>query len=87
MNLIDLFLLLLLALIAGTAASQLIGGRRDTIFNTVVGIIGSFIGPALFRLLDIDLPQSLNRGITLAEVLIAFIGALITLFIVRGLRR
>lgn len=87
MNIIDLFLLLLLALIAGTSASQLIGGRRDTIFNTLVGIVGSFIGPALFRLLDIDLPDALDRGITLAEVLIAFVGALLTLIIVRGLRR
>ena len=76
MNIIDLFLLLLLALIAGTAASQLIGGRRDTLFNTLIGIIGSLIGAILFRLLDLELPGALNRRITLAEVLI-----------VRGLRR
>jgi uncharacterized membrane protein YeaQ/YmgE (transglycosylase-associated protein family) len=87
MNIVDLFLLLLLALIAGTAASQLVGGQRDTLFNTHIGIIGSLIGPILFRLLDIDLPKALDRGITLAEVLIAFIGALMALLIVRGLRR
>lgn len=87
MNIIDLFLLVLLALIAGTAASQLIGGRRDTLFNTLIGIVGSLIGPVLFRLLDIDLPRALDRGITLAEVIIAFVGALVALLIVRGLRR
>jgi uncharacterized membrane protein YeaQ/YmgE (transglycosylase-associated protein family) len=87
MDIIDLFLVLLLALIAGTAASQPIGGRRDTIFNTLVGIVGSFIGPVLFRFFDLKLPASLNRGITLGKVLIAFVGALVTLVIVRGLRQ
>ena len=82
---IDLLLFLLVAFLAGSFAAQLLSyrrsTRRSTLWTLVVGVIGAFVGQLIFRLLKIDMPDFLERGITLAEVMVATIGAILVLAI------
>lgn len=86
---IDILLFIIVALLAGSFASQIVerrSARRNTLRNIIIGAIGAFIGQLIFRLVKIDLPEFLARGITLAELLIATIGAVI-LLVLLNLRR
>lgn len=70
--------------IAGVLAESLVGGPRRTGLGTaiLIGILGAFIGGWLFSALGI----SLGAGIV-GTIITAFIGAVILLLIVRGVRR
>jgi uncharacterized membrane protein YeaQ/YmgE (transglycosylase-associated protein family) len=88
----ELLALLIVGALAGSGAASVLGldksGRRLTVLvrNVIVGVLGAFVGSALFRALDIDLPDILNESISLADVLVAFVGALMVI-VVAGLIR
>ncbi len=80
---------LIIGLIAGFAASVLVRGRRlGTISSIIVGLIGALVGGLLFTLLRIQVSPALASGITLRyiDMIVAFIGALLVLIVVSGLR-
>jgi uncharacterized membrane protein YeaQ/YmgE (transglycosylase-associated protein family) len=88
----EIIALLIVGALAGTAAATLLGERRnrtttDLIRNTVIGVLGALIGGFLFNALDITMPDVLKADITLANILVAFVGALILLVVARLVNR
>lgn len=77
---IDFLVWLLIGLIAGWLAGMVMGGRGFGILgNIVVGVIGAFLGGFIGRtLFGID-----ASGFSLMSILIAFLGAVLFLFILR----
>lgn len=45
--------IILIGIVAGWAASQIVGSRYGAVGTTLVGVAGSFIGPLLFALFNI----------------------------------
>jgi uncharacterized membrane protein YeaQ/YmgE (transglycosylase-associated protein family) len=83
MTLDQLVLWIIIGGIAGLLADAVVKGIKVGLVGAiVVGILGAFIGGWLFGLLNI----SLGGGI-LGDILTAFIGAVVLLFILRVLRR
>ncbi|MDR6635141.1 putative membrane protein YeaQ/YmgE (transglycosylase-associated protein family) [Phyllobacterium sp. 1468] len=79
----SLLIFLLVGLIAGWLASQLVrGGGFGLVGDLVVGVIGAFIAGYLFPRLGI----SLGSGI-IGAIIAATIGAVILLFILRAVKR
>ena len=85
----EIIALIIVGALAGTAAASLMGlrgkgkgGFSYWLRNTVIGVIGGLVGAFLLDLLDLDLPEFLDASISLAELLVAFIGALIVIFVV-----
>jgi uncharacterized membrane protein YeaQ/YmgE (transglycosylase-associated protein family) len=66
--------------IAGALASAVMHSRLGIIGDIVVGIIGAFIGGFLFNL--IGAPGA--TGFNLWSILVAFIGAVVLIWIVRA---
>ena len=76
----NLVVLLLVGLGAGFLASKVMTGRgMGLIWDIVVGVLGAFLGGWLAGALGIAV------GGLFAEIVVAFIGALILLFIFRAL--
>jgi len=76
----NLFVLLLVGLVAGFLASKVLtGAGMGLIWDIVVGVLGAFLGGWLAGLLGIAV------GGLLAEIVVAFIGAVILLFVFRAL--
>jgi uncharacterized membrane protein YeaQ/YmgE (transglycosylase-associated protein family) len=70
--------------IAGLLAEWLIGGIHTGCIGTViVGVVGAFIGGWLFRQLNIQLGLSGLVG----DIVTAFVGAVVLLFVIRIFRR
>ena len=84
MDLQTVLIWIVIGAIAGVLAESLVGGPRRTGLGTaiLIGILGAFIGGWLFSALGI----SLGAGIV-GTIVTAFIGAVILLLIVRGVRR
>ena len=85
----NLLSLIIVGAIAGTAAASVLSLRSrknssvmDWIRNTIIGILGAIVGGFLFDVLDLDLPDALDASVSLASVIIAFIGALLVIFVV-----
>ncbi|MBA8881318.1 GlsB/YeaQ/YmgE family stress response membrane protein [Phyllobacterium myrsinacearum] len=79
----SLLIFLLVGLIAGWLASQLVrGGGFGLIGDLIVGVIGAFIAGYLFPRLGI----SLGAGL-LGSIIAATIGAVILLVILRAVKR
>lgn len=79
----SLLIFLLVGLIAGWLASQLVrGGGFGLVGDLVVGVVGAFIAGYLFPRLGI----SLGSGI-IGAIIAATIGAVILLFILRAVKR
>jgi uncharacterized membrane protein YeaQ/YmgE (transglycosylase-associated protein family) len=73
---------LLIGLIAGWLAGQVMkGGGFGIIGDMIVGVIGAFIGGWLFGQLGI------HTGGLLGAIIMAFVGALILIFLLRVIRR
>lgn len=90
MNLIQLILFFIVAAIAGTATMVLFSRNRKqgiTLENTLLGIVGAFVGQFIFNTLNIEFTGALNEGITLGEILIAMIGAALVIFGMRAIRK
>jgi uncharacterized membrane protein YeaQ/YmgE (transglycosylase-associated protein family) len=73
---------LVVGLIAGWLASQVMrGGGYGLIGDIIVGIVGALIGGFLAATL-LKMPNAVN-GINITSILVAFIGAVILLAILR----
>jgi uncharacterized membrane protein YeaQ/YmgE (transglycosylase-associated protein family) len=82
MALSSLIWFLLIGLIAGWLAGQVMrGGGFGIIGDMIVGVIGAFIGGWLFGQLGI------RTGGLLGAIIMAFVGALILIFLLRVIRR
>ena len=81
MSLGDIIIFIVIALVAGFAASLLVMGRgRGLIFNIIIGVLGALFGGWLASVLHI----SINLGNSLLnQLVVAFAGAVILLLIWR----
>ena len=75
---------LIVGLIAGVLASMVMGGTGyGLIGDIIIGIVGAFVGGWLFSALGVASPLGGLAG----TILVAFIGAVVLLFIIRLVRR
>lgn len=73
---------LVVGLIAGFLASRVMrGGGSGLIGDIIVGIVGALIGGFLAATL-LNIPDAVN-GINLTSILVAFVGAVILLWVLR----
>lgn len=80
----DLLTWCIVGLIAGVLASLAMGGTGYGIIgDIIIGIIGAFVGGWLFRTLGVSSPIGGLPGV----ILVAFIGAVVLLFVLRLIRR
>ena len=78
----DILAWIVVGLIAGWLASQVMrGGSYGLIGDIIVGIVGAVIGGYLARQLNI--PGAAVTGINVTSVLVAFVGAVILIAILR----
>ena len=78
----DLLTWLIVGLVAGVLASFVMGGGFGLVGDIIVGIIGAFIGGWIFRTLGVASPLGGLAG----TILVAFIGAVVLLFLLRRIR-
>lgn len=79
----DILTWLIVGLVAGVLASLVMGGTGyGLIGDIIIGIVGAFIGGWLFRTLGVHTPFGGLGGI----IFVAFIGAVVLLFVLRLLR-
>jgi uncharacterized membrane protein YeaQ/YmgE (transglycosylase-associated protein family) len=84
MTLQTILVWIVIGAVAGVLAESMVGGPRRTGLGTaiLIGILGAFIGGWLFSALGI----AIGGGI-IGTIITAFIGAVLLLLIVRGVRR
>lgn len=74
---------LIVGLVAGVLASMVMGGTGyGLIGDIIIGIVGAFLGGWLFSKLGVSTPFGGLPG----TIFVAFIGAIVLLFILRLLR-
>ena len=74
---------IIVGLIAGVLASLVMGGTGyGLIGDIIIGIVGAFVGGWLFSALHVSSPLGGLPGV----ILVAFVGAVVLLFILRLLR-
>jgi uncharacterized membrane protein YeaQ/YmgE (transglycosylase-associated protein family) len=79
----DLLTWIIVGLVAGVLASLVMGGTGYGIIgDIIIGIVGAFIGGWLFRSLGVTSPFGGLAGI----IFVAFIGAVVLIFILRLIR-
>lgn len=74
---------IVIGLIAGWLASAVVGGGMGVIGDIVVGVVGAFLGGLIFRGLHLSVPFAGLPG----TILVAFVGAVVLLVILRLIRR
>jgi uncharacterized membrane protein YeaQ/YmgE (transglycosylase-associated protein family) len=75
---------LIVGLVAGVLASMVMGGTGYGIIgDIIVGIVGAFLGGWIFSALGVASPLGGLAG----TILVAFIGAVVLLFIIHLIRR
>ena len=75
---------LIVGLVAGVLASMVMGGTGyGLIGDIIIGIVGAFVGGWLFAALHIASPLGGLAG----TILVAFIGAVVLLFLIHLVRR
>lgn len=80
----DLLTWLIVGLIAGVLASLVMGGTGyGLIGDIIIGIVGAFVGGWLFKTLGVTTPFGGLVGV----IFVAFIGAVVLLFLLRLIRR
>ena len=79
----DLLTWLIVGLIAGVHASFVMGGGFGIIGDIIIGIVGAFVGGWLFSRLGVGTPFAGLAG----TIFVAFIGAVVLLFVLRLIRR
>ncbi len=80
----DLLTWLIVGLIAGVLASLVMGGTGyGLIGDIIIGIVGAFVGGWLFTRLGVTSPFGGLAGV----IFVAFIGAVVLLFVLRLVRR
>jgi len=80
----DILTWIIVGLVAGVLASLVMGGGYGIIGDIIIGIVGAFIGGWIFRQLGWHSPFG---GRLAGPIFIAFIGALVLLFLLRLIRR
>ena len=78
----DLLTWLIVGLIAGVLASLVMGGGFGLIGDIIIGIVGAFLGGWLFRELGVASPFGGLAG----TIFVAFIGAVVLIFLLRLIR-
>ena len=81
---------LIIGLLAGFMASLLVRGRGMNVTGSIfVGLVGALFGGLLFGVLRWPVSPALEEGITLRyiDIIVSFVGAVLVLFIVTGIRR
>lgn len=79
-----LLTMLIVGLIAGALASFVLGGTGlGLIGDLIIGICGAFVGGWIFRRLELNVPV----GGILGTILVAFVGAVVLLFIIKAITR
>jgi uncharacterized membrane protein YeaQ/YmgE (transglycosylase-associated protein family) len=81
---------LIIGALAGTAAGSLLNrgqGGFGLLRNTLLGLVGAVIGGFIFDVLQIQIGTLAQISINLQQLLAAFLGALLFVVIIRGLRR
>lgn len=71
---------IVIGIIAGWLASQVIPSRFGLVGDTIVGMLGALIGGFLFEALG----SSGATGINIWSIFVAFIGAVVLLFLLRA---
>lgn len=74
---------IIVGLVAGVLASFVVGGGYGLIGDIIIGIIGAFVGGWIFRALGTTSPFGGLGGV----IFVAFIGAVVLLFLLRIIRR
>ncbi len=82
MSLETVLLWIAIGLIAGWLASAVVGGGYGVIGDIVIGIVGSFLGGLIFRRLHLHSPIGGLAG----TILVAFVGAIVLLLLLRLIR-
>jgi uncharacterized membrane protein YeaQ/YmgE (transglycosylase-associated protein family) len=72
-----------IGLVAGWAASAVVGGGYGLAGDIVLGIVGAFLGGLIFRTLHIGTPF---KGVA-STIFVAFVGAVVLLLLMRLVRR
>ena len=79
----DLLTWCIVGLVAGVLASLVMGGTGyGLIGDIIIGIVGAFVGGWLFRQLGVTAPFGGLAG----TIFVAFIGAVVLLFVLKLLR-
>jgi uncharacterized membrane protein YeaQ/YmgE (transglycosylase-associated protein family) len=79
----DLLTWIIVGLVAGVLASLVMGGTGFGIIgDIIIGIVGAFIGGWLFRQLGVTSPMGGLAGV----IFVAFVGAVVLIFILRLIR-
>ncbi len=79
----DLLTWIIVGLIAGVLASLVMGGTGYGIIgDIIIGIVGAFVGGWLFSQLGVSTPFGGLAG----TIFVAFIGAIVLLFVLRLIR-
>jgi uncharacterized membrane protein YeaQ/YmgE (transglycosylase-associated protein family) len=82
----DLVALVIVGFIAGTAASTILGyAGANWLRNGLLGMLGAFIGAIIFDAFDLndDIPEVLTGSITVADIFIAIVGAIVLMVLAR----
>ena len=74
---------IIIGLVAGVLASLVVGGGYGLVGDIIIGIVGAFIGGWIFRQMGWHTPFGGLAG----TIFVAFIGAVVLLFILRLIRR
>ena len=78
----SVFYWIIIGLVAGWLATQILGGRGGLLYNLAVGLVGAIVGGFLFEKLNLHvMPDFWGNLIT------ATIGAIVFLLIWRAIRR
>ncbi len=74
-----LLIWIIVGLIAGWLASVVVGSGRGVLGDIIIGILGAFLGNHIFRWLKLSVPLKGLPG----TILVAFIGAVVLLLLLR----
>jgi uncharacterized membrane protein YeaQ/YmgE (transglycosylase-associated protein family) len=75
---------IIVGLIAGWLASLIMKTNTGLVVDMIIGVIGGFIGGLLSQLF---LGANLMSGVNVTSIIVAFIGAVVLLAIVKFVRR
>jgi uncharacterized membrane protein YeaQ/YmgE (transglycosylase-associated protein family) len=79
----DILTWLIVGLVAGVLASFVVGGGFGLVGDIIIGIVGAFVGGWIFRQMGWSTPFEGIAG----TIFVAFIGAVVLLFLLRLIRR
>jgi len=74
---------IVVGLIAGWLASQVVASRFGIIGDTLVGMVGALIGGFLF----IEFGSTGTTGFSIWSIFVAFVGAVVLLVVIRAFSR